>query len=101
MKITFYLVQCWIVLGLVLFYRSRIANSNRDIMFVLFLAMFINTHFYLILETLKLIKTTTEPKEYICYLLYRSITIPFLILYCINQFRYYQIKGKVLVLQAT
>ncbi|MFD2444239.1 hypothetical protein ACFSO7_09680 [Bacillus sp. CGMCC 1.16607] len=97
MIITFYLLNSWIMVALILFYQKRSKTLVRDTFFLLLLSVLINSHFYLgILETLELIKTTTNAKLYVSFLLYRSLIVPFFITYCLNIF--YETQWKIVAL---
>lgn len=76
------------MIACVLLYQKKTVSLTRDTLFVILISVLINSHFYLgILETLKLIKTTTDPKLYIVFLLYRSVIAPLSISYCLNIFQ--------------
>lgn len=79
---TFYFTISWIMMGLLLFNRQGSRGSRMEILFLLMLTCLINTHTYLgLFETFKWMKTTTTPKLYIAFLLYRSVFIPLFVTY--------------------
>jgi hypothetical protein len=82
MVISFYFTLSWMMMGLLKFNRSNSRGSRRDIVFLVLLTCLINTHVYLgIFETYKWMKTTTIPKLFIAFVLFRSVFIPFFVSY--------------------
>lgn len=100
MVITFYFVISWLMVGLLTFNRKKSWGTKMEVTFLVFLSCLINTHTYLgLFETFKWMKTTTEPKLYIAFLLFRSVFIPF----CLSYFtliimNYSQLKKLVFIL---
>jgi hypothetical protein len=82
MIITFYFALSWIMMGLLIFNQKESRGTRRDISFLVLFSCLINTHTYLgLFETFKWMKTTTNPKLYIAFLLFRSVLIPLIASY--------------------
>ncbi|MCM2533157.1 hypothetical protein NDK43_13075 [Neobacillus pocheonensis] len=82
MVVTFYFIISWMMIGLLTFNRKRSWGSLREIFFLILFTCLINTHTYLgLFETFKWIKTTTNPKLYVAFLLFRSVFIPVFMTY--------------------
>lgn len=70
------------MIGLLIFNRQQSRGSKGNILFLVLLSCLINTHTYLgLFETFKWMKTTTNPKLYIAFLLFRSVFIPLFVSY--------------------
>lgn len=82
MVLTFYFVLSWLMVGLLIFNRQEGWGSRREITFLVLLTCLINTHTYLgIFDTFKWMKTTTTPKLFVAFVLFRSVFIPVFISY--------------------
>ncbi|MFL6558896.1 MAG: hypothetical protein ACJ8MO_22605, partial [Bacillus sp. (in: firmicutes)] len=82
MVLTFYFVLSWLMIGLMIFNRQEGWGSRREITFLVLLTCLINTHTYLgIFDTFKWMKTTTTPKLFVAFVLFRSVFIPVFISY--------------------
>lgn len=82
MVITFYFTISWIMMGLLIFNRQDSRSSRSDLLFLVLLSCLINTQTYLgLFETFKWLKTTTTPKLYIAFILFRSLFIPLFVSY--------------------
>ncbi|WP_410893405.1 hypothetical protein [Neobacillus sp. 204] len=82
MVITFYFTISWLMMGLLIFNRQDSQISRSDLLFLVLLSCLINTHTYLgFFETFKWLKTTTTPKLYIAFILFRSLFIPLFVSY--------------------
>lgn len=82
MILTFYFVISWLMIGLLIFHRNKCWANKMEVSFLVLFSCIINTQTYLgLFETLKWIKTTINPKEYIAFLLFRSVFSPFFLSY--------------------
>jgi len=82
MVFTFYFALSWLMLGLLIFNRQESRDSRMEILFLVLLTCLINTHTYLgIFETFKWMKTTTTPKLFVAFILFRSVFIPLFVTY--------------------
>jgi hypothetical protein len=80
MVLTFYFFISWLMLGLLFFHCKDHRGVIREVLFLFLLSCLINSQTYLgFFETLKWMKTTTEPKLFIAFLLFRSVFIPLLL----------------------
>jgi len=84
MVFTFYFVLSWMMMGLLIFNRQENRGTRKEILFLVLLTCIINTHTYLgLFETFKWMKTTTTPKLYLAFLLFRSVFSPLFVSYLI------------------
>jgi hypothetical protein len=98
MVITLYFTLSWMMMGLLIFHRQRSKESRRDIIFLVLLTCLINTHTYLgLFETFNWIKTTTIPKLYIAFLLFRSVFIPLFISYLTLYLAYKSLRKQLVL----
>ncbi len=71
-------------MGLLIFNRQENRGSRKEKLFLVLLTCLINTHTYLgLFETFKWMKTTTTPKLYLAFLLFRSVFSPLFVSYFI------------------
>jgi hypothetical protein len=95
---TFYFTISWMMMGLLIFNRQGSRGSKMEILFLLLLTCLINTHTYLgLFETFKWMKTTTTPKLYIAFLLFRSVFIPLFVSYISLHIANNSLKNKLLL----
>jgi hypothetical protein len=95
---TFYFTISWMMMGLLLFNRQGSRGVRMEILFLLLLTCLINTHTYLgLFETFKWMKTTTTPKLYIAFLLFRSVFIPLFVSYITLHIANNTLKKKLLL----
>jgi hypothetical protein len=98
MVITFYFTLSWMMVGLLIFNRQGSKGSRGEILFLVLLTCLINTHTYLgLFETFKWMKTTTTPKLYIAFILFRSVFIPLFVSYITLHIANNTLKKKLLL----
>lgn len=80
MIFTFYFFISWVILCILIQDLKNHKTTIRNLLFLLLLSCFISTNSYLgLFEAQKWIKTTTEPKLFTAFLLYRNLFIPFFV----------------------
>ncbi|WP_144550046.1 hypothetical protein [Bacillus sp. X1(2014)] len=98
MVFTFYFVLSWVMMGLLIFNRQEKRGSRKEIIFLVLLTCLINTHNYLgLFETFKWMKTTTTPKLYLAFLLFRSVFSPLLVSYLILYINNSTLKKQIIL----
>lgn len=68
------------MLCILFIHKKKHISAIRDLSFLLMLSCFISTNSYLgIFEALKWMKTTTEPKLFLAFLVFRNLFLPLLV----------------------